>query len=67
MSMQQAIEAKIAAKVSQFVSIVKSGKSYTEAWAVVMDNSTFGPALRKEVQDRCIAAANAAVAQGLPA
>lgn len=59
-TMEQATESKLAQKVAEFVSWVKQGRSFTDAWERVTANSTLGQALRKQLQDRCVMAGNAA-------
>lgn len=57
-TLEQALDAKIAQHVARFVDLVRNGRSYSDAWAVVTQNSTFGPATRKVLESRCVEAAN---------
>lgn len=58
MTLNQRFEKEIARKVQSFAHWVSEGYSYTFAWDKAMGGSTFGPALRKQVEERCVAAGN---------
>lgn len=56
--MQEALDAKIAQHVARFVDLVRNGRNYSDAWAIVTQNCAFGPATRAALESRCVEAAN---------
>lgn len=57
-TMQEALDAKIAQHVARFVDLVRNGRNYSDAWAIVTQNSMFGPVTRAALESRCVEAAN---------